>query len=228
MSVHTTATASVDAPPTGARGRWVLAVAASVAAPVLFVAGQALLPALPDDLAGAFTAMAADREQMLASRLLTAAGAFLFVPALLAVFALVQAGARGSRLLLAGGVVMGLGSFLNGLSHVVQGYVTHAATSEAVDPTAGVEVLGALGGLGAVALPIGFPSVIAFGIGMLLIGAALLVARVLPVWQPVLLVVAALLGFGTAGMGPIVALTMAPMAVAFASFGWTAMRTAQA
>lgn len=223
MSVLTT-TALAGAPATGARTRWMFAIVASVAAPVLFVAGQALLPALPDDLAGAFAAMAAERDRMLASRLLTAAGAFLFVPALLAVFALVPGGARGSRLLLVGGVVMGVGTFCNGLSQLVQGYVTHAATSEAVDAAAGVSVLGALGDLGLVALPLVYPSVIAFGIGMLLIGAALLVARTLPVWQPVLLIVGGLLAFGTAGMGPIVALTAAPHAVAFASLGWSAAR----
>lgn len=228
MSLHPTATAPAGASPTGARARWVLALVATVAAPVLFVAGQALLPVLPDDLAGAFAGMAAKREQMLASRLLTAAGAFLFVPALLAVFALVPAGARGSRLLLVGGVLMGTGSFLNGLSHVVQGYVTHAATSEAVGPAAGVAVLGALDDLGAVALPIAFPTVIAFGVGMLVIGASLLVARVLPVWQPVLLIVGGLLAFGTAGMGAIVALTNVPMVVAFASLGRAAQRQDQA
>jgi len=224
MSTTTTTTAPAGAPATGARTRRMFAIAACVAAPVLFVAGQALLPVLPDDLAGAFAGMAAERDRMLASRLLTAADAFLFVPALIALFALVPAGARGSRLLLAGGVVMGAGTFCNGLSHVVQGYVTHAATSEAVEASAGVSVLGALGELGLIALPIAYPSVIAFGVGTLLVGAALLVARTLPVWRPVLLVAGVPLAFATAGMGPIVALTMAPLAVAFASLGWSAAR----
>ncbi len=211
--------------PVGFRLRQLWILFAIFAAPVLFMAGQAVLPVLPDDFAGAFEGMVEHRDALLASRLLTAAGAFLFVPAIVGIWSLVPRRARAWWLVLAGGVVAIVGSWCNGLSEAVLGYATHAATS--VDPEAGGSVVLALDELGPVALPISYFVVIVFGVGMLLLAVGLLVARTIPIWQPLLLIAGALLSFSFAGMGTISILTSLPMIAAFWAMGVLVARRAK-
>lgn len=52
---------------------------AAVAGPILFLTGQAIFPALPNDPFGAFPLMLQHRDQLMAGRLFTAAGGFLLV-----------------------------------------------------------------------------------------------------------------------------------------------------
>lgn len=58
----------------------ILLLAAAIATPVLFVTGQALLPDLGRDPDSAFPLMLECRNQLILSRLLTAAGAYLLLP----------------------------------------------------------------------------------------------------------------------------------------------------
>lgn len=200
-----------------------LAVAAAVIAPVLFLAGQALLPKLVDTFPGAFDGMVANRDQLMAARLLTAAGAFLFVAAIPALLVLIGPGTPGARLLRVGAVVFGVSTFSNAVSQAVEGYATQAATAPGVSYDTGLTVMRHLGE-GAVALPIGFWSIPVFALGLLLMAAALLRSRQLPVWLPVLLIIGTLLAAAMAGRGPVVALTQLPFTVAFAALGVTACR----
>lgn len=213
----TIAPAETIAEPVGFRLRRLWMLFAIFAAPVLFMAGQAVLPVLPDDFAGAYQGMIEHRDALLASRLLTAAGAFLFVPAIVGIWSLVPRRARAWWLVLVGGVVAIVGSWCNGLSEAVLGYATHAATS--VDPGAGGSVVLALDELGLVALPISYFVVIVFGVGMLALAVGLLVARTIPIWQPLLLIAGALLSFSFAGMGIVSILTNLPMIAAFWAMG---------
>lgn len=205
------------AEPVGFRLRQLWIIFALFTAPVFFAAGQALLPALADDFAGAWAGMIEHRDALLASRLLTAAGAFLFVPAIVGIWSLVPSRARGWWLCLAAGVVAAVGSWCNGLSEAVLGYATHAATS--VDPEAGGAVVLALDELGLIGLPISYFVVIVFGVGMLVLAVGLVIARTIPIWQPLLLIVGALLSFSFAGMGGISLLTGLPMIAAFWGMG---------
>lgn len=209
-------TKAVDAP-VGIRLRRWWVIFAMFLAPVFFIAGQAVLPMLPDDFAGAFDGMVEHRDALLASRLLTAAGAFLFVPALIGIWSLVPNRARGWLLCLVGGVIFAVGTWCNGLSEAVLGYAVHAATS--VDPDAGRPVVLALDELGPIALPISYFVVIVFGVGLLLLAVGLLVARTIPIWQPLLLILGALLSFSFAGMGMVSLLTNLPMVASFWGMG---------
>lgn len=214
--------------PVGVRLRrgWILF--AIFAAPIIFTVGQALLPSLPDNFAGAFEGMVEHRDALLASRLLTALGAFLFVPAIVGVWSLVPRTARGSWISLGGGVVFAIGTWCNGLSEAVLGYATHAATSPDVPGEAGQAVVLALVSLGPIALPISYFVVIVFGIGVFMLAVGLLVARTIPLWQPVLLIVGGLLSFAFAGMGAVALLTGLPMIAAFWGMGVLASRATQA
>lgn len=223
---NTIAPAETIAEPVDLRLRQRWTILAIFAAPVLFMAGQALLPVLPDDFAGAFAGMVERRNALLGSRLLTAAGAFLFVPAIVGILSLVPRRSRASSLVLGAGVVAIVGTWCNGLSEAVLGYATHAATS--VDPEAGGSVVLALDALGPVALPISYFVVIVFGLGMLGLAVGLLVARAVPVWQPILLVVGALLSFSLAGMGVVSILTHLPLVAAFWAMGLLVARKQKA
>lgn len=191
-------------------------VAALVAAPVFFVAGQALLPPLGDDFASAFAGMIEHRDQLLASRLLTAAGAFLFLLTAAPIAFLVPRGSRGSGLLRLGITLYGVGTFANGLGEVVHGYATYAATAADVPREAGGQVILGLD-QGLVTLPISYWSIPLFGIGLLLTAVALLVSRRVGVWRPLVLLVGLVLGFSTAGLGWISAVTNLPLIIGFAS-----------
>jgi hypothetical protein len=207
----------VVAAPVGFRLRQLWILFSIFAAPVIFTAGQAVLPQLADDFAGAFAGMIENRDALLASRLLTAAGAFLFVPAIVGIWSLVPSGARGWWLVLVGGIVFAVGTWCNGLSEAVLGYATHAATSG--DPEAGSSVVLALDELGLIALPISYFVVIVFGMGVLLLAVGLLVTRAIPIWQPIVLIVGALLSFSFAGMGMLALLTGLPMIASFWGMG---------
>jgi MFS family permease len=184
----------------------------------VFVAGQALLPPMPDELDRAFGHMLEHRDRLTAAHLLTACGAFLFLPALGALAGWVPRGRRGRGALVVGIALVAVGTFANALSQVVQGYTVRAATAPDVPVGAGPAVLRHVGE-GLVGLPISFLSIPVFTVGLLMTGVALAMSRALPAWVPVLLVVGTVMAAATAGRGPVVALTMAPLALGFALAG---------
>lgn len=194
---------------------------AAILGPILFLIGQALLPSLPNDLAKAFPLFIEHRDQLMAARLLTAAGAFLLAPA-----ALVYASAAGrpaTKTVLVGSTMFAIGTFFNALSQAVAGYATYAATDSSVDQDAGMAVFDQLG-RGLVGLPIGFWSIPMFAIGAIVMAIGLLRTRRTPIWMPVLLIIGPVLAGATAGLGPIVALTQLPVTVALIALSLHAVK----
>jgi hypothetical protein len=188
-----------------------LAVAA-VTGPVLFLVGQALLPNLPMALDDAFPLMLDHRDQLMAARLFTAAGAFLLIFAAVLYARLVPSG-RGARLMTIGAALFGVATFSNALSQAVAGYATWTVTVPGFDqPSARYVIEHVESGL--VALPLGFWSIPAFALGCLLMAVAMFRSGTVPTWLPVLLAVGTVLAGVLAGRGPIVALTQAPATVA--------------
>jgi hypothetical protein len=186
--------------------------AAAVAGPVTFLIGQALLPNLPMALDDAFPLMLEHREQLMAARLFTAAGAFLLAFAAVH-YALVVASGRGARLLAVGAGLFGVASFCNGLSQAVAGYATWTVTADGFDEASARYVIEHIES-GAVALPLGFWSIPAFALGALLMAVALWRSGSVPAWLPVLLALGTVLAGALAGRGPVVALTQAPITAA--------------
>jgi hypothetical protein len=185
---------------------------AAVIGPILFLVGQALLPNLPMALDDAFPLMLEHREQLMAARLFTAAGAFLMAFAAVWYARLVPTG-RGARLMSIGAVLFGLGSFCNALSQAVAGYATWTVTTDGFDQASARYVIEHIES-GAVALPLGFWSIPAFALGAILMAVALWRSGSVPIWLPVLLGVGTVLAGGLAGLGPVVALTQAPVTAA--------------
>jgi hypothetical protein len=185
---------------------------AAVVGPVLFLVGQALLPTMPMALDEAFPLMLEHREQLMAARLFTAAGAFLMAFAAVWYVRLVPNG-RGARLMGIGAVLFGVGSFCNALSQAVAGYATWTVTTAGFDQPSARYVIEHIES-GAVALPLGFWSIPAFALGAILMAVALWRSGSVPTWLPVLLGVGTVLAGGLAGLGPVVALTQAPITAA--------------
>jgi hypothetical protein len=185
---------------------------AAIAGPILFLAGQALLPNLPMALDDAFPLMLEHRDQLMAARLFTAAGAFLLVCAAVLYPRLVPSG-RGARLMSAGAWLFGVATFSNALSQAVAGYATWTVTEPGFDEPSARFVIEHIES-GAVALPLGFWSIPAFALGALLMAVALWRSRSVPAWLPVLLALGTVLAGALAGRGPVVALTQAPVTAA--------------
>lgn len=185
----------------------ILILAAAIAAPILFVTGQALLPNLGRDVDPAFALMIEYRDQLMVSRLLTTAGAYL----LLASFWLIAS--LGGSVTRVGATLAAIATFLNAVSQAVQGYAAWGATAPGLDHEASMQTLLHLGD-GPAGLVIGYWSIPLFGIGLIVLSVGVLITRSAPRWMPSLLLAGVFLGFLTAGLGPVVALTQAPLAIA--------------
>lgn len=185
----------------------ILVLAAGIAAPILFVIGQALLPNLGRDVDTAFALMLQHRDQLIVSRLLTAAGAYLLLPSLWVISRL------GGRVTVVGAAIAGIGTFFNAVSQGVQGYAAWGATAPGLDHGATMKTLLHVGD-GAAGIPVSYWSIPLFGVGLVILAIGLLIARTAPWWAPALLLIGVVLAFFTAGMGPVVALTQAPLAIA--------------
>lgn len=193
-----------------------LAATSATAGAVLFLAGQALLPDLPNDLGPAFEGMLAHRDQLMAARLLTAAGSLLLTVAGFAFADLLAERSGSPRVVRVGGVLLAIGALFNGLAQAVQGYATYAVTAPGFDQDAGRTVVDTITS-GPVGVPLGFWSVPVFALGCVTIAVGLLRGRRAPVWTPVLLIMGTVLAAALAGLGPVVALTQAPFTVALVS-----------
>ncbi|MBO0909677.1 hypothetical protein [Arthrobacter sunyaminii] len=185
----------------------ILLLAAALAAPILFVTGQALLPNLGRDPATAFPLMLEYRDQLILSRLLTTAGAYLLLPLFWLVAGL------GGTVTRAGAAIAAVGTFFNAVSQAVQGYAAWGATAPGLDHGASMQTLLHLED-GPAGLAVSYWSVPLFGIGLSVMGIGLLIAKSAPRWMPLLLLAGVVLGFLTAGQGPVVALTQIPLVAA--------------
>lgn len=187
--------------------------AAAIGGAVLFLVGQALLPAMPTDIGPAFAEMVEHRDQLLASRLLSAAGAFLLVAGVVVFGRALAPGTRGAGLLRGAAAVFGVATFSNALSQAVAGYATYAVTEPGLDEESARHVVEHLG-TGLVGIPIGFWSIPVFALACIAMAVALLRSRTVPVWLPVVLIIGTVLAGALAGRGPSVALTQLPVTVA--------------
>ena len=128
--------------PTSDSKAWLRTVrVATVAGALLFLAGQAALPVLPATIDAAFPAMVAERDQLMASRLLSSAGCFLLVVTGIGFGTLLARRAGSSRTVRVGGVLLAVGAFFNAVAQAVQGYATYAATGPGVAADSGREVV---------------------------------------------------------------------------------------
>jgi hypothetical protein len=162
--------------------------------------------------------LAAHRTTGVIGGLLTATGAFLVVPGLVALLRLVRD--RGARLATAGAVLAGVGITSLGAGDVVLTLVMgglvdqHRGTAEAVYKIADSEPL----------LSLPFALAPLFVVGMVLLGASLLWARTVPWWLGALTVLGGLVvPFSTAG-GTRAFLTLLPLGAALVAVGITALR----
>lgn len=191
---------------------------ATIVGAVLFLAGQALLPSLSDDIAGAFAGMVEHRERLMAARLLTSAGAFLLVAAAVGVALNFRHAARGNALVLFATWMFGIATFSNAVSQAVEGYVGWGSTAPGVDPESGRQLVDQLG-TGLIGIPVGFWSIPAFALGGLLLAAGLWRTGQVPTWLPITLAVGVVFAGAFAGRGYVVALTQAPFTIALIALG---------
>lgn len=185
----------------------ILVLAAGIAAPVLFVIGQALLPNLGREVDPAFVLMLQHRDQLILSRLLTTAGAYLLLATL---WLIARQGGRTTRV---GACIAAVGTFFNAVSQAVQGYAAWGATAPGLDHPVTMQTLLHLED-GAAGFVVSYWSVPVFGVGLVVMSVGLLVRRSTPWWMPALLVLGVVSAFLTAGLGPVVAVTQAPLAAA--------------
>lgn len=185
----------------------ILILAAAIAAPIFFIAGQALLPNLGRDVDTAFPLMLEYRNQLIVSRLLTTAGAYLLLPLLWLIAGL------GGTVTRVGATIAAIGTFFNAVSQAVQGYAAWGATAPGLEHEASMQTLLHLED-GPAGLVVSYWSVPLFGFGLVVLSAGLLIAKSAPRWMPSLLLLGVFLGFFTAGLGPVVAFTQAPLVIA--------------
>lgn len=216
-----TALLAVDEPTTtdaGARTR--LAALALAGAGVGIVVGHLLTVAPDQEMQPYLDQLAQHRTSSTIGMLLTAAGAFLVLPGLVALLGLVRA--RGTRLATAAAVLAGVGITALGAGDVMIGLVMgsliekHRDTAEAMYRVADTEAL------------LGLPFALApvFVLGMVLLGIALLRAGTVPTWLGALTVIGAVaLPFSNGG-GLRAFLTLLPLGAALVGLGVTAFRRA--
>lgn len=182
------------------------------------VVGHLLTVPSDQDMKPYLDQLAAHRTTGIVGGLLTAVGAFLVVPGLVALLRLVRE--RGARFATAGALLAGVGITALGagdvmLTLVMGGLVEkHRDTAEALYRIADTEPL----------LSLPFALAPLFVLGMVLLGVGLLRARDLPTWLGMLTIVGGLcVPFSTAG-GPRAFLTLLPLGAALVSVGVTALR----
>jgi hypothetical protein len=200
----------------GARAR--LSALALVGAGVGIVVGHLLTVAPDQAMRPYLDHLAEHRTSSTIGMLLTATGAFLVVPGLSAWLRLVRD--RGSRLATAGAVLAGVGITALGAGDVMIGLVMGSLVEHHRDTA---EVLYHVADTGAL---LGLPFALApiFVLGMVLLGAALLRARAVPVWIGVLTIVGAVaLPFSNGG-GLRAFLTLLPLGIALAGVGVASLR----
>ena len=215
MTTLTTAD-ETTASETGVRAR--LSALALVGAGAAIVVGHLLTVAPDQEMQPYLDQLAQHRTTSTIGMLLTAVGAFLVVPGLVSWLGLVRG--RGARLATAGAVLAGVGITALGAGDVMIGLVMgslvedHRDTAEALYRVADTEAL------------LGLPFALApvFVLGMVLLGAALLRARTVPVWLGVLTIAGAVaLPFSNGG-GLRAFLTLLPLGIALAGVGVVALR----
>jgi hypothetical protein len=201
---------------TGARAR--LSALALVGAGFGIVVGHLLTVAPDQEMRPYLDQLADHRVTSTTGMLLTAVGAFLLVPGLVAWLRLVRG--RGARLATAGAVLAGVGITALGAGDVMIGLVMgavvdgHRGTAETLYRVADDSAL--------LGLPFAFAPL--FVLGAVLLGFALLRARTVPMWLGVLVIVGAVAVLLSNGGGLRAFLTLLPLGAALVGVGVAALR----
>jgi MFS family permease len=192
-------------------------------APVLMVLGNLFVVDTGDEAAQEVADIAADRNLFLAGNVLFALGAAALIPGAIALASLVRA--RGAGWMTTGAcmIALGGGSLAVALwSYTIVGYL---GTDDGV-PRDGLVALfdrGNDSALFAVAWLIGVGALI----GMILAGIGLMRARAVPLWQPILLIVAPFLLFVGGEDGLLSAVLTLPLVVALGVLAYEAIRVSR-
>jgi hypothetical protein len=218
MTALLTADETTAASPSDAGARARLSALALVGAGFGIVVGHLLTVPSDQKMTPYLDQLAAHRTTGILGGLLTAVGAFLVVPGLVAALRLVRE--RGARFATAGAVLAGVGITALGAGDVMLTLVMgdlvakHRDTAEALYRIADTDPL----------LSLPFALAPLFVLGMVLLGVGLLRARELPVWLGVLTIAGGLcVPFSTAG-GLRAFLTLLPLGAALVSIGVAALR----
>jgi hypothetical protein len=188
-----------DGPDPSANLRQALTTGLALAAPVLLVASNALLPDLPRDTPEMIAAFPDIADRYLTAALMYSLASLLYVPFVLALWR--TGTARGAWLRFGGGAVLMVGMLSNALSLSTWGYLLWGSARTGLDPAAQERLLTLLDG-SAAALPISFLAIPLAVLGMLTLAAGVLRARAVPAWAPWLWIVGTTLTAGV-GAGPL-------------------------
>lgn len=210
-STHTTEldplTPRVESDPTRLlRRRFLTALA--VVAPVLFTLSNVIMPKVSGSTAKDLVArIPAVADRLLGASVLYAVASLLLIALPVAIWRIDVR--RGSALRLAGGVLVIVGAASNAFGEVVQGYLAWGMHNSDVTRASQVRVFDLLDKSSA-ALPISFIAIPVLSLGLLLMMIGVLRAGVVPIWMPVLTIVAALAsGFVGVGIPALVGLVWA-------------------
>ena len=213
--IHTTAPTAHAS--TTRRSR--LAAFAAITAGIGIVTGHALTidPSLP---AGTYIHdLTAHHTSGLIGGLLTSVAAFLLIPGLTALLALVRG--TGATLATLGAVLTGCAAAALGAGDTMITLVMSALVEHHPDTAA--TVLHVANSEALLSLPFTLAPLMV--IGLVLLGIALLRAKTVPAWQPVLLIGGALLVIPSGGGGLLTAAILTPLGVALVALGSRAART---
>jgi Domain of unknown function (DUF4386) len=188
-----------------------LAAVALIAAPLCMALGTLIDPAWTDDNAEYLSEVAANEGSYLVSGALWTLGALLLVAGLLGVMRLVRGrrvtlGQVGVGLLIFGAIGMSAGLAFNGFEIAMAGEENREAMvtlSENLEDSAALGIYW-----------IGF-FFVGIVLGTLLLGISLFRSKIVPIWSPILLVVAIVLGFVGGDAKVINALSFIALAAGF-------------
>lgn len=217
---------TTTAVPTATSGRTAtvrtrLAAGALAAAGVLVVVGHAL-SIDPDLPASTYLGeLGAHHTQGVLGGLMVAVGALLLLPGMAAALSLVRD--RGTGLATAGAVLTGCGAAALGAGDVMITLVMGALVPGHDDVARQLFDIANGDDTPLLGLPFTFAPLLV--LGLVLVGAGLLRARTVPVWEGALLIVGAVLVFASAGGGVVAAaLPLAPLGLALVLVGVRAAR----
>jgi hypothetical protein len=172
--------------------------ALAVAAPVLFTLSNVALPKLTGSTANVVAHIPAVATRLLAVHLVYAVASLLIVFLAVALWRIDAR--RGAVVRLIGGGLLIVGAVSNALGEVVDGYLAWGLHHVGVASADQVRLFDLLDNSSA-ALPISFIAIPVLSLGLLVLMAGVAMARVVPLWLPVLTVVGGIAA-GFVGVGP--------------------------
>lgn len=212
--------------PRTSRARRMLCALALPVAPLLLILAALLEVNVSDTAAKAVGQIADARGRFLAGEILFAAGAAALIPAALALASLVRG--RGAAWMTTGVSMMALGGGCLALGIWAYGLIGFVGTGKGV-PRDGLVALLDKGNHSPI-VGLSWMLGIAALLGMIVIAVGLIRARAVPLWQPILLIVAPVLSF-VSGAGVVGAICGLPLLIAFVALAgevWRAERRTDA